>query len=59
VTVIAASDDDWDNYVTLRFLAVQDWLDANSSDPDAAAIREQHEAGKAQYARERGLIGWA
>ncbi len=33
VSVIAASDDDWDNYVTLRFLAVQDWLDANTADP--------------------------
>ena len=59
VTVIAASGDDWDNYVTLRFLAVQDWLDENPFDPDAAAIQEQHEADKARYAREHGLIGWA
>jgi len=59
VTVVGASEGDWDNYVTLRFLAVQDWLDTHSSDADADAIRAQHEASKAEYARERGLIGWA
>jgi SAM-dependent methyltransferase len=56
VTLIDASDDDWDRYVTLSWRALEEWL-AENDDED---IRRQYEQYKHQYLHEeRGLLGWA
>jgi SAM-dependent methyltransferase len=60
VSVIASSEDDWDRYETLHWLAVEDWLAANATDPEAADIRERHEHWKWVYLRHaRDYCGWA
>ena len=58
--VIAASRDDWDRYETLHWRAVEEWLAANGTDPDAAEIRSTHEDSKRRYLRyRREALGWA
>ena len=60
VSVIAASQDDWDRYETLRWRAVETWLAANDGDPDAEEVRAWHERAKGVYLRHRrDLMGWA
>jgi SAM-dependent methyltransferase len=60
VSVIASSEDDWDRYETLHWRAVEQWLAANSGDPDAADIRARHEHWKRTYLRYgRDYCGWA
>ena len=60
VSVIASSDDDWDAYETLHWQAVEDWLVAEPSDPDADEIRSRHEHCKRVYLRHRREhLGWA
>ena len=39
VSVIAASDDDWDRYDTLHYVAIEDWLAEHGSEDGAAEIR--------------------
>jgi SAM-dependent methyltransferase len=58
--VIASSEDDWDRYETLHWLAVETWLEENSDDADAAEIRAMHERAKRTYLRHgRDVLGWA
>jgi SAM-dependent methyltransferase len=60
VSVIASSEDDWDRYETLHWLAVERWLAEHPSDPDAPEIRERHEREKRTYLRHgRDYLGWA
>ena len=60
VSVIAASEDDWDRYETLHWQAVEAWLDANPDDADASEIRTRHAHHKRTYLRYgRELLGWA
>jgi SAM-dependent methyltransferase len=60
VTVISASEDDWDRYETLHWLAVEEWLAANPDDADAAGIRARHVEEKEAYlASGRERLGWA
>jgi SAM-dependent methyltransferase len=60
VSVIAASDDDWDRYETLHWQAVERWLDDNPDDADAPEIRSRHEHHKRNYLRHRrDYLGWA
>ena len=60
VSVIAASEDDWDRYETLHWQAVEQWLAANPGDPDAEEIRSRHERYKRNYLRyQREHLGWA
>jgi SAM-dependent methyltransferase len=60
VSVISSSDDDWDRYETLHWLAVEHWLAANPDDPDVEEIRGRHEHWKSNYLRyEREYLGWA
>jgi SAM-dependent methyltransferase len=60
VSLIAASEDDWDAYESLRWRAVESWLAENPDHPDAPAIRERHEQSRSDYlAFERALLGWA
>jgi SAM-dependent methyltransferase len=60
VSVIAASEDDWDRYETLHWQAVERWLADNGEDPDAADIRERHDRYKRNHLRfGREYLGWA
>ncbi len=60
VSVIASSEDDWDRYETLHWLAIEEWLAANPTDPDAGDIRLRHERWKRVYLRYgRDYCGWA
>lgn len=59
-TIVDASPDDWDRYSTLHWLAAEDWLAENPDDPDAPAIRMEHERWRDRYLRwDRDLLGWA
>ena len=54
--LIASSVDDWDNYESLRWRAVEEYL----AEHDDAEIRERHERTRANYLRwERKLFDWA
>jgi len=60
IALIAASEDDWDRYESLHWLALEDWLGDHEDDPDATAFRERGRRQRERYLRwERDLIGWA
>jgi hypothetical protein len=60
VSLIDSSLDDWDRYETLHWLALDDWLAANPSDPDAEEFRERGRRYREQYVGwQRDLLGWA
>lgn len=60
VSLIAASEDDWDRYETLHWQTVESWLRENPDDPDAAEIRARHQRHKRTYLRHgREVLGWA
>jgi SAM-dependent methyltransferase len=60
VGLIASSEDDWDAYESLHWRALEEWLAANATDPDAAEIGRQHRKYRDAYMRtERDLLGWA
>jgi SAM-dependent methyltransferase len=59
-SLVAASGDDWDRYVTLRWQALEEWLGRHPDDPDAGEIRRRHEEDRDHYLRvQRDLLGWA
>jgi SAM-dependent methyltransferase len=54
--LIASSDDDWDRYESLHWLAIEEWL-SEQPDEELRALNVQR---RARYLRsERGLLGWA
>jgi hypothetical protein len=60
VSVIAASEDDWDRYETLHWLALDGWLAANPDHPQADEFRARGAAERDDYLRrERAELGWA
>jgi hypothetical protein len=60
VSLIASSEDDWDRYESLHWLALDDWLAANPDYPQADEFRARGAARRARYlAWERAAIGWA
>jgi len=60
IALIAASEDDWDRYESLHWLALEDWLGEHEDDRDAPAFRERGRRQRERYLRwERDLIGWA
>lgn len=60
VTLIDGSQDDWDRYETLHWLAAEEWLEENPDDPDAREIRATVERYRDRYLNwERDLVGWA
>jgi precorrin-6B methylase 2 len=60
VTVIASSQDDWDAYESLHWLALDEWLRAHPDDPDAPDFRRLGEEYRDRYVRwTRDLLGWA
>jgi SAM-dependent methyltransferase len=60
VSLIDSSLDDWDQYETLHWLALDKWLAANPDDPQADEFRAQGRRYRDRYLRwERDLLGWA
>jgi SAM-dependent methyltransferase len=60
VSLIASSEDDWDRYESLHWLALDEWLAANPDHPQAEEFRTRGAARRARYlAREREVLGWA
>jgi SAM-dependent methyltransferase len=60
VGLIASSEDDWDEYESLHWRALEEWLGANERDPDAADIRRQHVDARHRYLNSgRERLGWA
>jgi SAM-dependent methyltransferase len=60
VSLIASSEDDWDRYESLHWLALDEWLAANPDHPQAEEFRARGAARRARYlAWERSVLGWA
>lgn len=60
VTLIASSDDDWDAYESLHWLALDEWLEQHADDADAARFRKLGQMHRERYLRwGRDLLGWA
>jgi SAM-dependent methyltransferase len=60
VSLIASSEDDWDRYESLHWLALDDWLAANPEDPQAEEFRARGARNRDRYLRwERAALGWA
>ena len=60
VNLIASSQDDWDRYESLHWLALAEWLEANPDAPEAEEFRERGRHYKERYLRWiRDLMGWA
>jgi SAM-dependent methyltransferase len=60
VSLIASSQDDWDRYESLHWLALDEWLAANPDHPQAEEFRARGAAQRDRYlASERAVLGWA
>ena len=60
VALVAASEDDWDRYESLHWLALDEWLSANPGDPQAEEFRARGAAERERYLRwQRSALGWA
>lgn len=60
VSLIAASEDDWDRYESLHWQTLDAWLEANPEHPEAAEFRVRGAEYRDLYLRsERGSLGWA
>ena len=60
VNLIASSQDDWDRYSSLHWLALAEWLAANPDAPEADEFRARGRHYKERYLRWiRDLLGWA
>ena len=60
VSLIASSQDDWDRYESLHWLALDEWLAANPDHPQAEEFRARGAAQRERYlAWERAVLGWA
>ena len=59
VSLLASSEDDWDRYESLHWLALDEWLAANPDDPQAEEFRERGRRQRGRYLRwDRDLLGW-
>jgi SAM-dependent methyltransferase len=60
VSLIAASEDDWDRYESLHWQALEEWLAENPVHPDAERLRTEHLAHRTRYLHgNRSALGWA
>jgi SAM-dependent methyltransferase len=60
VNLIASSEDDWDRYESLHWLALEEWLATNPDHPQADEFRERGRHYRDRYLRwTRDLMGWA
>lgn len=58
--VVAASEDDWDNYESLHWRAVEEWLAEHPEDPYARELRAEHDGHRRHYLEfQRARLGWA
>jgi hypothetical protein len=59
VTLVASSQDDWDRYESLHWLALDEWVHEHPDDPDIDRFREQGRRYRDRYLRwQRDLLGW-
>jgi SAM-dependent methyltransferase len=59
IEMVLASQDGWDRYEAPQWMAVDDFLRANPSDPDASELREWIAKGRRAYLRYgRRYFGW-
>jgi hypothetical protein len=59
LAAIASSDDDWDRYESLHWMALDAWLRDHPGDPDAETFRRRGQQDRDRYLRrERDLLGW-
>ena len=60
VSLIASSEEEWDRYESLSWLALDEWLTANPDHPQADEFRSRGAANRSRYlAWERATMGWA
>jgi hypothetical protein len=60
VSMLVSSEEDWDRYESLHWLALEEWLAANPDDPQADEFRERGRRRRERYLRwDRALLGWA
>lgn len=60
VSLIASSEDDWDQYEALRWQTLDRWLEENPEHPQAAEFRARGAAYRDGYLRwQRAALGWA
>lgn len=59
VSLIASSPDDWDRYVSLQWLAVEEWVHEHSLHPDAERFSQMAQEERRGYLEwQRELLGW-
>jgi SAM-dependent methyltransferase len=59
IYAMESSLDDWDNYETLQWKAVNEYSAERSDDPDLPELMERKSKEKEYYLRwERGVLGW-
>jgi SAM-dependent methyltransferase len=59
VSLIASSEDDWDRYESLHWLALDEWLAANPGHPQADEFRARGAAHRERYLGwQRDALGW-
>ncbi|TDC85019.1 methyltransferase domain-containing protein [Actinomadura sp. 7K507] len=59
VEMVLADPDSWDRYVASQWWTIHEWLKANSTDPDAPAMREFADTSRRSYlAYNRRYLGW-
>ncbi|HLY86130.1 MAG TPA: class I SAM-dependent methyltransferase [Gaiellaceae bacterium] len=60
VSLIAASEDDWDRYESLRWQTLDRWLEANRDHPQAEEFRSRGATYRTSYLHwQRAALGWA
>lgn len=60
VSFLASSEDDWDRYESLQWLALDEWLAANPDHPQAEEFRARGAEGRTRYLSwERAAMNWA
>jgi hypothetical protein len=60
VSLIAASEDDWDRYESLHWSTLDEWLAANPGHQQGEEFRERGRNYRDRYLRwTRDLMGWA
>jgi SAM-dependent methyltransferase len=60
VELMAASEQEWDDYATSQWLNVERWLREHPAASDAADVRAARDRSRREYlAEDRGVVGWA
>ncbi|MBX3082841.1 MAG: class I SAM-dependent methyltransferase [Anaerolineae bacterium] len=59
IEMVLSNTDNWDRYVAAQWQTIDDWLRANSDDPDADDLRQWNARWKRAYLEyERDYLGW-